>query len=315
MRAAIWDVFISHASENQAAFVRPLAAELQRRGLSVWYDEFSLRAGDSLRESIDRGLAHSWHGVIIVSKAFIAKPWTNWETNGLVQTCLGHASRRLIPVWYDIGSDDVAAWSPALADIKAVVERDPRRAADVIWTALKGDDVLFYRELAKENDFNVQIIQGSDAAIRLLCDDPKDVIYALYRVERRRGSVMPSLRQVTSLHRDAIADFFYPVVAERDVETLLGLREDYPVLTPNDPSFSALIDPDGQSTPTHAALLLLALPSNSTGVLDDAQAYSVQLVLAILAPSPAVFRRDARELADVALLLGSMFQPFFRPRI
>jgi len=38
-----WDVFISHASEDKDAFVRPLALALCNLGVRVWYDEFSLR--------------------------------------------------------------------------------------------------------------------------------------------------------------------------------------------------------------------------------------------------------------------------------
>jgi len=46
---AEWDVFISHASEDKEAFVRPLAECLQRRQIKVWFDEFTLSIGDSLR--------------------------------------------------------------------------------------------------------------------------------------------------------------------------------------------------------------------------------------------------------------------------
>ena len=49
-------VFISHASEDKDAIVRPLATELDARGVDVWYDEFTLRPGDSLRQSIEKGL-------------------------------------------------------------------------------------------------------------------------------------------------------------------------------------------------------------------------------------------------------------------
>lgn len=51
------DLFISHASEDKADFVKPLADELINLGVSVWYDEYTLRIGDSLRRSIDQGLA------------------------------------------------------------------------------------------------------------------------------------------------------------------------------------------------------------------------------------------------------------------
>jgi hypothetical protein len=49
-------LFISHASEDKEDFVRPLAETLQQLGVKVWYDEFTLKVGDSLRRKIDSGL-------------------------------------------------------------------------------------------------------------------------------------------------------------------------------------------------------------------------------------------------------------------
>jgi len=54
-----FDVFISHASEDKADVVRPLADCVAARGVAVWYDEFELRLGDSLRRKIDSGIARS----------------------------------------------------------------------------------------------------------------------------------------------------------------------------------------------------------------------------------------------------------------
>jgi hypothetical protein len=47
-----FDVFISHASEDKDAVVRPLASALRKARLNVWYDEFELRIGDSLRKKM-----------------------------------------------------------------------------------------------------------------------------------------------------------------------------------------------------------------------------------------------------------------------
>jgi hypothetical protein len=58
----VWDIFISHASEDKDAVARPLAERLRSLGLTVWYDEFTLSLGDSLRQSIDYGLANSKFG-------------------------------------------------------------------------------------------------------------------------------------------------------------------------------------------------------------------------------------------------------------
>jgi hypothetical protein len=49
-----WDLFISHASEDKEDFVKPLATLLHDIGVNVWYDEFSLKLGDSLSRSIDK---------------------------------------------------------------------------------------------------------------------------------------------------------------------------------------------------------------------------------------------------------------------
>jgi hypothetical protein len=45
----MWDLFICHASEDKDGFVRPLAETLRTKGLKVWYDEFTLTLGDSLK--------------------------------------------------------------------------------------------------------------------------------------------------------------------------------------------------------------------------------------------------------------------------
>jgi hypothetical protein len=79
-----YDVFISHASEDKDAIVRELAEALDGEGLDVWYDEFELRVGSSLRRSIDQGLANSRFGVVVLSNAFFKRDWPNYELDGLV---------------------------------------------------------------------------------------------------------------------------------------------------------------------------------------------------------------------------------------
>jgi TIR domain len=56
MPKTMWDIFICHASEDKEAIARPLANALKQAGLDVWYDEFTLTLGDSLRRKIDYGL-------------------------------------------------------------------------------------------------------------------------------------------------------------------------------------------------------------------------------------------------------------------
>ena len=110
-----YDVFISHASEDKDEIVRALANALQAEGLRVWYDEFSLRIGDSLRRKIDQGLANSRVGLVVLSQAFIEKGWTNYELDGIVTRAVT-GEQVLLPIWHKLSKQEVMAFSPSLAD-------------------------------------------------------------------------------------------------------------------------------------------------------------------------------------------------------
>ena len=109
-----FDVFISHASEDKGEVVRPLAEALQERGLSVWYDEFELRIGDSLRQRIDHGLARSRFGVVVLSPAFFGRGWPEYELDGLVTMAVS-GEQVLLPVWHGVTKQQVVDYSPSLA--------------------------------------------------------------------------------------------------------------------------------------------------------------------------------------------------------
>ena len=118
-----YDAFISHAFEDKAGFVRPLAKALGKMGFRVWYDEFELRVGDSLRQSIDKGLINSRFGIVVLSPAFFTKNWPKYELNGLTAREL-EGRKVILPVWHNITKNDVLHFSPSLADKVAVVTTD-----------------------------------------------------------------------------------------------------------------------------------------------------------------------------------------------
>lgn len=119
-QAVGYDAFISHASEDKQAFVRPLAELLREMEFKIWYDEFELSVGDSLRQSIDRGLSVSEYGIVILSKAFLSKNWPQYELNGLVAKEID-GRKVIFPVWYEITKEEVKAYSSTLADKVALV--------------------------------------------------------------------------------------------------------------------------------------------------------------------------------------------------
>lgn len=110
-----YDVFISHASEDKEDFVRPFAEKLVSQGVIVWYDEMTLKWGESLRQNIDKGLVNSRFGVVVLSKNFIDKHWTQYELNGLIASEI-NGGNRILPIWHDISKDEILKYSPSLAD-------------------------------------------------------------------------------------------------------------------------------------------------------------------------------------------------------
>ena len=115
----VYDVFISHASEDKREFVDEFAYKARQAGLKVWYDSFTLEWGDSLRQKIDAGLAGSYFGVVVLSRSFFAKQWTNYELDGLLERALDGNSR-LLPLWHRLPKDEVQKFAPSLAGRKAL---------------------------------------------------------------------------------------------------------------------------------------------------------------------------------------------------
>jgi hypothetical protein len=165
-----WDVFISYASEDGDTIARPLAAGLQRYGLRVWFDECELHVGDHLAESINRGLANSSYGVVVLSPNFLSKKWPQRELAALMS--LEEVERkRILPVWHQLGAKELKESLPMLVDIVAVqssmgiaaVVRELLRAINLpsvgenvtgVWTGQTGRLRLFEVEGKLQGDYD-----------------------------------------------------------------------------------------------------------------------------------------------------------------
>lgn len=110
-----YDVFVSHASEDKNEVVRPLANALVQKGVKVWYDEFEMKIGDSLRRKIDKGLANSRFGIVVLSPNFINKGWTNYELDGIITKAVS-GEQIILPIWHNITEEEVRRYSPSLVD-------------------------------------------------------------------------------------------------------------------------------------------------------------------------------------------------------
>lgn len=118
-----WNAFISHASEDKDSFVRELYQTLTNLGLSIWYDEFTLKVGDSLSKSIDNGLLNSDYGIMIISQSFLSKGWPDYEYRSLLSREIGNKPV-ILPVWYNVTKENVCQYSLYLADKFAISATD-----------------------------------------------------------------------------------------------------------------------------------------------------------------------------------------------
>lgn len=110
-----YDFFISHASEDKQDVVRKLAKALQKADCKVWYDEFELKIGDSLRKKIDHGLANSRYGIVVISHNFMTKNWPEYELNGMMAREIDGV-KVILPLWHGVTKKEVVEYSPSLAD-------------------------------------------------------------------------------------------------------------------------------------------------------------------------------------------------------
>jgi len=108
-------VFVSHASEDKDEIARPLADALMRDGFQVWFDDYALMIGDSLKETIEEGIRTCDFGIVVLSRHFFSKSWPRTELNALFGREM-EQRRLILPIWHNIDRKDIDRHSPFLLD-------------------------------------------------------------------------------------------------------------------------------------------------------------------------------------------------------
>jgi len=100
--------FISHDSRDKEMFVRELAYELIKNHCMVWYDEFSLKVGDSLRVSIEKGLQEAKKCILVLSPNFLSNEgWGLAEFDSIFSREILEKKNVILPVWLNVTVKDV----------------------------------------------------------------------------------------------------------------------------------------------------------------------------------------------------------------
>ncbi len=98
-------VYLAHGSEDKETIVRPLAHRLMEKGIDVWFDNWEIRAGDSLRQKMEEGLGNCTHFVVVLTPTSMTKPWVNAEIDAaFVQRVAGVSKLIALRCGVDVSS-------------------------------------------------------------------------------------------------------------------------------------------------------------------------------------------------------------------
>ena len=107
------DVFLCHAWDDRRGAAKDLHDLLESLGVSVWFSEKDVLLGAPLLREIDRGLAKSRIGIVLVTPALMRR----LEGEGIADKELSVLLARdlLVPVVHDTTYEDLREISPMLA--------------------------------------------------------------------------------------------------------------------------------------------------------------------------------------------------------
>ena len=139
MAEGSWDVFVSYG-HGDAEWVRVLASNLHRAGLSVFLDEWELGGGDHIVGRMEEGIRGSASGVLVVSPHSLSRPWVREEYEALLRQAVEIPGRRLIPVLYADAELPLFLANRAWVDFRGTATTGPAYDAsfDKLVRALRG---------------------------------------------------------------------------------------------------------------------------------------------------------------------------------
>lgn len=114
--------FISHDSRDKDLIARPIYSGLANRLTTVWFDEYSLQPGQSLRESIEKGIKEAKKCILILTPNFLTNSgWTKKEFDSIFTREMIYSDNILLPIWFNVTPNEVYEYSPSLADRIALI--------------------------------------------------------------------------------------------------------------------------------------------------------------------------------------------------
>jgi TIR domain len=107
------DVFLCHAWDDRQGAAKQLHDQLEAAGVKVWFSEKDLGLGVPMMRAIDKGLANSKVGLVLVTPALLARLPKESVADKELSTLL--AGNRLVPIVHNTTYEALRDVSPMLA--------------------------------------------------------------------------------------------------------------------------------------------------------------------------------------------------------
>ena len=107
-----YDLFLCHAWDDRKGVAKELCDKLSEKGIAVWFSEKDLPLGSTMLREIDKGLAKSRAGIVLVTPSFLKRV----EGEGVAEKELSAllAKDRLIPILHNTTYEALRNVSPLL---------------------------------------------------------------------------------------------------------------------------------------------------------------------------------------------------------
>lgn len=90
-------VFLCHSHKDKTLFAEPLAKDLKKYGMDVWYDGWSVLGGDPLLSQISRGIKECDYFIVLLTPNSIESRWVEKELDMAFERC-NKDETQIIPI-------------------------------------------------------------------------------------------------------------------------------------------------------------------------------------------------------------------------
>jgi len=138
-----YDVFLSHAHKDKLAYVDSLYMALRKLGVNIFYDIEELTWGDNWKQVILDGVAKSEFAIVVISKEFFGREWTERELNEFLQRQNENGQKLILPLLFELSFEELKNHYPELEFIQSI--KNSEKSVDDITILLAKELIKRYK--------------------------------------------------------------------------------------------------------------------------------------------------------------------------